>query len=286
MWHFISEQISEQTGQEFICNDIHDISTGGGHRAFMISDGKRRFFVKVNDKYLLDNFEAEAEGLKHFHQVNLFRVPQLICIGTVSEHSFLVLEYINLTDGNEQSWFEFGHKLALLHQSHTQQMYGWQEDNFIGLTYQPNQWHKKWNQFFAEQRIGFMLQLLAEKGHKLVDIDEVVKSVSNLLAGHSPISSMLHGDLWRGNIGFCKEQAVIFDPALYFGDRETDIAMTELFGKFPHSFYAGYEQTWPLEDDYQYRKSVYQLYHLLNHALLFGGNYLQSADVLLKTLDT
>lgn len=285
MWHFISEQISEQTNQDFICDDIREVSNGDTHQAYKISDGKRRYFVKVNSKHSLSNFQAEAEGLDHLIKTNLFRIPNVICFGTVSDHSFLVLEHILMTQGTEQNWYLFGEQLARLHQVQTQEMYGWQEDNFIGLTPQPNKWHKKWSQFFAEQRIGFMLQLLAEKGYELVDIDHAVEAVKSLLNGHNPKASMLHGDLWQGNTGFHHEQPVMFDPAFYYGDREAELAMTELFSKFPPAFYQGYESVWPVEDDYQYRKSIYQLYHILNHALLFGGNYLQSAKSTLRNLD-
>ncbi|WP_240485064.1 fructosamine kinase family protein [Aestuariibacter salexigens] len=285
MWHFISEQISEQIDAPFICDDIREVSGGDTHRAFKISDGKRRFFVKTNGANSIEHFTAEAEGLAHLQQAEHFRVPRVICTGCVGEHSFLVLEHVTMHSGNEQNWYQFGQHLAHLHRHHTQQMYGWQEDNFIGVTPQPNRWDKKWSHFFAEQRIGYMLQLLAERGHKLVDIDNTVNAVTRLLNGHAPESSMLHGDLWHGNTGFFKDSPVLFDPAFYYGDRETDIAMTELFSKFPSAFYAGYHDVWPLSDDYQYRKSVYQLYHILNHALLFGEHYLQSAQATLKNLD-
>jgi fructosamine-3-kinase len=285
MWHFISEQISECIQQDFICDDIREVKAGMSHKAYKISDGKQRFFVKTNEKIYLPNFEAEAEGLKHFSSTMLFKVPKIMCTGLVSGHSFLVLEHIAMTKGDEQGWFQFGQVLAELHKSNTQQMYGWQEDNFIGLTPQSNLWQKKWNCFFAEQRIGFILQLLAEKGHLLANIDTVVDSVKHLLSGHNPTASMLHGDLWQGNTGFYKNQPVLFDPAFHFGDRETDLAMTELFGRFPESFYQGYADIWPLEVNYEYRKSIYQLYHVLNHALLFGGHYLDSAKITLKNLD-
>jgi fructosamine-3-kinase len=131
-----------------------------------------------------------------------------------------------------------------------------------------------------------MLQLLLEHGYNLANIDKVVASVKQLLAGHTPESCMLHGDLWKGNVGFYKSQPVIFDPAFHFGDRETDLAMTELFGRFPDTFYQGYNDIWPLEDNYQYRKPIYQLYHTLNHALLFEGYYLDSAKLILKNLDS
>jgi fructosamine-3-kinase len=285
MWHFISEQISQTTQQEFICDDIREVKSGDTHKTFKISDGKQRFFIKTNEKFHLANFEAEAEGLNHLSQAELFRIPQVICTGIVSNHSFLVLEHITMTQGDDQDWFCFGQTLAKLHQSQTQQMYGWQEDNFIGLTPQPNLWQKKWSQFFAEQRIGFMLQLLCEKGQINSNIEQVVDTIVSLLAGHSPQSSMLHGDLWQGNAGFHNTQPVLYDPAFYFGDRETDIAMSELFGRFPQAFYQGYSETWPLDTDYQYRKPIYQLYHVLNHALLFGGHYIDSVKITLKNLE-
>lgn len=285
MWHFISEQIRQQIKTDFSYDDIQEVSNGDSHQAFKLSDGKQRFFVKVNSNDQLANFTAEAEGLKHLAASKIFRLPTVICCGRVATHSFLVLEHISMNQGNEYSWQRAGEKLAQLHQQETQQMYGWQEDNFIGTTPQANMWHRKWCQFFAEQRIGIMLQRLAEQGHHLANIEQSISSVKSLLAGHQPTASMLHGDLWHGNIGFHHEQAILFDPAFYFGDRETDIAMTELFSRFPAAFYQGYNSVWPLEEEYEYRKSVYQLYHILNHALLFGGHYLESAKVMLKNLD-
>lgn len=286
MWHFISEQISQSIGHDFICDDVRDIPEGDSHQSLRISDGKRRFFVKINEKIQMANFNAEADGLSHLAQTQLFKVPTVITQGIVSERSFLVLEYIHFVDGETAHWQQFGKNLAKLHRQHTQEMYGWQDDNYIGRSVQINQWHKKWCNFFAEQRIGYMLQLLSEQGQNLVDIDKVVQSVTKLLAGHNPVPSMLHGDLWKGNTGFYKDQAVMFDPAFYYGDRETDIAMTELFGRFPEPFYQAYNDQWPLDQQYEYRKPIYQLYHTLNHALLFGGYYLDSAKQVLKNLDT
>lgn len=285
MWHFISDQISQCTGKDFICDDIRDVEGGDTHRAYKISDGKRRFFVKTNGRHHLPHFEAEAEGLRHLSETQLFTVPDVVCTGTVSDHSFIVLEHILMQPGDAADWYALGQRLAELHLQETQAMYGWQEDNYIGHTLQPNAWHKKWCQFFAEQRIGYLLQVLDEKGEALADVENVVTAVKALLQGHTPSSSMLHGDLWQGNVGFQRGAPVLFDPAMYFGDREADIAMTELFSKFPQAFYNGYNSVWPLDDDYQYRKSVYQLYHILNHALLFGGHYVDSARAMLKNLD-
>jgi len=286
MWHFISDEIAKAIDQEFICDDIREITSGHSHKAFKITDGRLRFFVKINESMHIAHFKAESEGLEHLQKTKFFKVPKVICSGTVSDKAFLVLEFLTLTSGNNDSWYQFGHALAKQHQDHTQDMYGWQEDNFIGLSPQANQWQKKWHTFFAEQRIGIMLQLLAEKGHVLSNnIDKVVESVNRLLIGHNPVASMLHGDLWTGNTGFHKDKPVLFDPAFYYGDRETDIAMTELFSRLPNEFYQGYQDTWPLNDAYEFRKPVYQLYHVLNHALLFGGSYLDSARSTLKNME-
>jgi fructosamine-3-kinase len=285
MWHFISEEISKTLDKEFICDDIREISAGNSHQAFKITDGRMRFFVKTNQKIYQSNFQAESDGLEHIAKAQLFRTPKVICSGVVGDKAFLVLEYLTFIEGNADNWYQFGQLLAQQHKTQTQNMYGWQEDNFIGLSSQPNQWQKKWCHFFAEQRIGFMLQLLAEKGKLLADIDRVVASVTDLLAGHAPVSSMLHGDLWTGNSGFHKNSPTLFDPALYYGDRETDIAMSELFTRLPSTFYQGYQDFWPLDIGYEYRKSVYQLYYVLNHALMFGGHYLQSAQATLKNME-
>lgn len=284
MWHFISDEISTSINKEFICDDIRQINNGDSHTAFKITDGQQRYFVKVNSKNHLLNFHAETEGLQHLQKTQCFKIPKVVCSGIVGENAFLVLEFLTLSHETDANWFEFGQRLAQLHQSHTQQKYGWQEDNFIGLSPQYNKWQSNWGQFFAEQRIGAMLQLLAEKGQVLGVIDKIVLATSQLLSGHHPTSSMLHGDLWMGNTGFNKGTPVIFDPAFYYGDRETDIAMSELFNRFPDDFYRSYNQAWPLSDDYQYRKPIYQLYHTLNHALTFGGHYLQSAKSMLKNM--
>jgi fructosamine-3-kinase len=285
MWHFISDEISTNINSEFICDDIRDIGTDNKKETFRISDGRLRFFVKVGETSRLSHFKAEVEGLEHLQKTQLFKIPNVICSGIVGDKSFLVLEFLSLSTGTNATWQQFGQALALQHKNYYQNMYGWQEDNFIGLTPQANQWHKKWSTFFAEQRIGYQLQLLAERGETICDIDKAVEAVSHLLKGHAPLASMLHGDLWQGNIGFHKDKPTIFDPAFYYGDRETDIAMTELFSRFHDDFYQAYQDQWPLDEGYAYRKPVYQLYHVLNHALMFGGHYADSAKAMLKNMD-
>lgn len=276
MWHFVSEKISETINYDFICDDIRAVEGGDTHQAFKISDGKKRFFVKTNSAEFIHNFQCESTGLERLRNTDIVRIPRPICHGIAEQQSFLVLEHITLKEADEKSWFDLGCALAKLHQQ-THQRYGADANNYLGPTQQPNGWSDDWAAFFAEHRIGYMLQKLAEHAIRFVDIDQAISSVKTHLKDHQPKPSLLHGDLWVGNVGFHNHQPVIFDPAYYFGDRETDLAMSELFAGFPPAFYDGYQQTWPLDSGYQQRKIIYQLYHILNHALLFGGHYTKSA---------
>lgn len=286
MWHFISEKISETLNFDFICDDIRETGGGDTHSSYRITDGKRRFFVKINEADAYSNFHAEADGLDHLRHPNIIRIPKHICHGIVQDKSFLVLEHMTLKKGSNTSWYDLGSKLAELHKSEIGPNHGWQVNNFIGKTEQHNHWESDWYLFFAEQRIGHMLNLLANEGVYFVDIDKAVDTIKSLLKSHTPTPSILHGDLWAGNVGFQNGSPVIFDPAFYFGDRETDLAMTELFSRFPDSFYQGYNASWKVDDGYKERKQLYQLYHILNHALLFGGQYVQSAKTSLQHLES
>ncbi len=285
MWHFISENISKAQDFDFICDDIRQVSGGDTHSAYKISDGRRRFFVKVNQADALPNFASEAVGLRYLSHSNSIRIPRYICHGVAANKSYLVLEHITLSQGDTDSWRELGQQLAQLHQTEQNSQYGLEKDNYIGQTPQDNHWQSRWGQFFAEQRIGNMLERLATKGIRFVDIDTAIDSIKVTLKEHAPEPCLVHGDLWAGNVGFNKKHPVIYDPAPYFGDRETDIAMTELFSRFPDAFYQGYNQQWPLDKGYAARKPLYQLYHVLNHALMFGGSYLNLAKTGLGALD-
>ncbi|OIN04299.1 fructosamine kinase family protein [Oceanisphaera psychrotolerans] len=277
MWHVIAHQISQATGRDFTINEKKPLPGGEINQAFALSDGQKNYFVKLNDKARVDMFSSEWTSLDHLQRSQTLVTPKPICCGTTPTSSFLVLEYLSFDEADEQDWYMLGRQLAHLHQSHDQPMYGWDEDNFLGLSVQPNAWHKKWSTFFAEQRIGWQLKLLEEKDIRFGDIEEVIGGIKQHLINHQPRASLLHGDLWRGNVAFCKHMGVIFDPACYFGDRETDIAMTELFGQFPRVFYQGYNAVWPLEEGYAERRDIYNLYHLLNHVNHFGEPYFEQA---------
>ncbi|WP_416308359.1 fructosamine kinase family protein [Neptunicella sp. SCSIO 80796] len=285
MWQHICEQISSSLGARFDCDKPTQLKGDSEQQIYLLENPQYQFFVKLASKGQHQRFESEVLGLEHLRVASAIYIPQVISCGVVAQKSYLVLEYLPFVKPDEKDWRSFGQQLAKLHQFEPQPMYGWQEDNYIGLSVQPNQWHKKWATFFAEQRIGYQLQLLKEKGHELANIDSIIAKVKELLHNHQPKASLLHGDLWQGNLGFILHQSCLFDPACYYGDRETDLAMSELFGQLPMPFYQGYNDIWPVDEGYEYRKSIYQLYHILNHALLFGGNYLASAHTLIVNLD-
>jgi fructosamine-3-kinase len=169
----------------------------------------------------------------------------------------------------------------------TKQRFGWDRDNTIGSTPQHNAEHADWVTFWSEQRLGFQLDLAARNGYRgrLQKRGDLLRQQLGALLEHSPVASLLHGDLWGGNIAYAADgQPVIFDPACYYGDREADLAMTELFGGFGGTFRAAYEEAWPLSPGYPVRKQLYNLYHIVNHLNLFGGGYLSQAESMIDRL--
>ena len=260
---------------------------GGGciHRAFRASDGSRSWFVKINDAKRADMFAAEADGLRALAR-GLLRVPQVVCSGATGEQSFLVLEWLTLSVGAPRDFAKLGEQLARLH-ALTGPRYGWRRDNYIGSTPQSNAEDASWPRFFAKTRLAPQLTLASRDGHAMLRVkgEKLLQALPKLFGAHAPQPSLLHGDLWGGNAAFLGDGTpVIFDPAAYYGDRETDLAMTELFGGFPADFYAAYRAHSPLAPGYRVRKTLYQLYHVLNHAHLFEGGYVPLAEQMMDRL--
>jgi len=286
-WPDIGAAIAAATGQRFTVAE--HLAVGGGciNRAYRVEGGGRRYFVKLNDASAAEMFAAEAEGLRDLLATATVRVPAPICWGRAGESAYLVLEHLELGRETESSAEVLGAQLAQLHR-HTGQRYGWHRDNTIGSTPQVNTPDNDWPRFWREQRLGYQLRLAAQhgcggslqrKGERLLGI------LGQAFTGHEPPPSLLHGDLWSGNHAALRDgQPVIFDPAVYYGDRETDLAMTELFGGFSPRFYAAYREHYPLEEGYRLRKTLYNLYHVLNHANLFGGGYARQAEHMIDGL--
>ncbi|MCB4436442.1 fructosamine kinase family protein [Alteromonas sp. McT4-15] len=284
MWHFISEHISEQTDTFFSCQRADPVSGGDTHASYIIKDSTRRYFVKTRIYDDTQQLSHEAEGLQAISDTQTVITPAVICHGITKDSSpnmeYLVLSHVRFVEPTQDDYFLLGQQLASLHQVNAYTSYGWPHDNYIGANVQTNGRIASWADFYAEKRIGSMLERLASTGawHKNDgDIDNIVSLTRNLLSLHQPHPALLHGDLWAGNAGFSKKGPVLFDPAVYVGDSETDLAMAELFGGFPSAFFDGYKTISSIEKNYEQRKPIYQLYHILNHGLLFGAHYIAQA---------
>jgi fructosamine-3-kinase len=283
----ISQQISDATHAPFDIQNTKSISGGDINRAFLLQSKTQRYFVKLNRVDLVKMFAAEFAGLNELAQTKTVKVPQPITFGQTENASFLVLEFVELKRATPQSERLFGEQLAQLHLQ-KQPYFGWQIDNTIGSTPQSNVYSENWVNFWREQRLGFQLQLAAQKGYggQLQTLGaKLCERLDDFFTDYSPQPSLLHGDLWGGNAAANVEnQPIIFDPACYYGDRETDLAMTELFGGFGRDFYAAYNEIWQLDAGYKTRKTLYNLYHILNHCVLFGGGYVSQAQHMMQQL--
>lgn len=288
MWHNIARAIAEATGQAFTIQKKQAITGGDTDASFIISGHSNKittqYLVKLNDKSHLPHFEAQAYALEQLTLASTPICPKFVTLGISVNKSFIALNYLSLHPGNTDLWYLLGQQLANMHKTSTHGQFGWPHDNYIGTTLQPNAWSSNWRTFFAEQRIGWQLQLLSEKSIFLGDIDHIATVCHDALSHHQVQPTLVHGDLWRGNVAFTGKHPVIFDPASYYGDREVDIAMSELFGPFPRAFYQGYQTSYPLDSGFEQRKAIYNFYHILNHVNIFGGVYIEQAKATLSRL--
>ncbi len=278
-WSKIEQKISASIGKSFQLKKRSSVAGGDINQAYQISgliensDTQVSFFIKLNQKSLLNMFEAEATGLQEIEQTQTIHVPRVICSGADENQSYLVLENLSFAGGNSHSAEQLGQQLAAMHKQ-TAPQFGWSRDNTIGSTRQINTQTEYWIDFWRESRLGYQFELAKQKGCAKSLQQKGEKLLNNLddfFADYKPKPSLLHGDLWSGNYAYLKSgEPVIFDPAVYYGDREADMAMTELFGGFPSEFYSAYNEAWPLDKGYQQRKTLYNLYHILNHYHLFG----------------
>lgn len=286
LWESVAAAITQARRRPCTIRSTVPVSGGDINASYHIecSDGAN-YFVKANDAQFFAMFTAEAAGLNAIATTGTLRIPHVIAQGTTQRQSFLVLEPLKLISRGDAR--KLGELLAALHyRSNTQ--FGFAQSNFIGRTPQPNHWKSDWIDFWRKQRLGFQLQLAKQNGYggKLQTLGEqLLEKLPAFFASYTPQPSLLHGDLWSGNHGFLADgMPVIFDPAAYYGDRECDIAMTELFGGYSADFYAAYRAAWPLDAGYATRRDLYNLYHILNHANLFGGGYAQQAEKMIQRL--
>lgn len=283
----IAAAIAGHTQRSFAPLAIAPVSGGSIHQAWRIDGGDARYFVKTGELAVAPMFAAEARGLEAIAAIGVLPTPTFVTLGETETRAFLVLEHLDLAALDTFSGVELGTALARLHRA-TGDAFGWSDDNFIGTTPQQNTPHPSWPHFFGERRLRPQLELAQKNGMDKALVAKgfaIVERIGGLFITYQPKASLLHGDLWSGNAAQgIDRRPVIFDPACYHGDRETDIAMTELFGGFPSSFYSAYRTAWPLDSGYETRKPLYNLYHILNHFNLFGGAYLGQAQRMIEKL--
>ncbi|MEE8428994.1 MAG: fructosamine kinase family protein [Gammaproteobacteria bacterium] len=286
LWDSICENIANVTGDRVSPQGQDAIGGGCINQAFRLRSSPCDYFIKLNHSHQLSMFEAEARGLQEIVNSKTLRAPQPICWGKQGDNAYLVLEYLEL-GGGRGGMDILGQGLAAMHRV-TGSRYGWETDNTIGSTPQLNTYSNDWITFWRDLRLGYQLELAGRNGFggRLQKCgDQLLDSLPSLLNGHDPDPSLLHGDLWSGNIAIMPDgEPVIYDPAVYYGDREADLAMTELFGGFGNRFYAAYQDTWPVDEGYSMRKTLYNLYHILNHLNLFGGGYLSQSEGMIDRL--
>ena len=277
MWTQIAQQISQATGTKFSVDKHRSVSGGCINQGYQLTGNDCAYFVKINQASQVEMFAAEALGLKQIINTETIRVPEPICWGVAERSSFIVMEWLEFSRPDTQAWEKMGQNLAAMHRTGGASQFGWERNNTIGSTPQQNDWTDNWAEFFAQHRIGYQLKLAQRRGGDFPQ--QALAAVQENLANRQPQPSLVHGDLWSGNAAVTTSgEPVILDPATYWGDREVDLAMTELFGGFPAAFYRGYSQVWQLDEGYQQRKTIYNLYHILNHFNLFGGGYGSQAN--------
>jgi protein-ribulosamine 3-kinase len=281
------QHLEQQTGCTLQPCRIQAVSGGDINRAYQLQSAQQHWFIKCNQAERLAMFQAEAAGLQALANTGTVNTPSVITCGAFQQHSYLVLNYCALKPLRDTSARQLGQQLAQLHQI-AQPWFGWPIHNTIGSTPQDNSPQSDWVRFWQQQRLGPQLHRAAQQGYNgaLQQYgQQLLECVGGFFSNYHPQPSLLHGDLWGGNAAANSQgQPMLFDPACYYGDREADIAMTQLFGGFPPDFYAAYTAHWPLDAGYRVRQTLYNLYHILNHLNLFGRSYLSQAQGMIQQL--
>jgi fructosamine-3-kinase len=279
----LAAAIGEATGESFEVASLAAVGGGCIHTALRVDGGgargPKRYFAKLNDAQHAAMFAAEAEGLAALGE-SAIPVPRVVAQGADDDRAWIILQWLELEPLDARRGAALGHSLAALHRQ-PRERFGWARDNYIGASPQVNGWNDDWHAFWRDRRLFAQLRLAAHNRlpSRLIDRGErLAADCAAFFAGYRPVPSLLHGDLWGGNAaGIAGGEACVFDPAVYVGDRETDLAMMELFGGFPRDTLVAYRTDFPLDDGYTVRRDLYNLYHVLNHANLFAGGYVSQA---------
>jgi len=272
----IITQLGNALNTTITVNGESSIVGGCINNAIKINTNKGDFFVKWNTNSKANMFQSEYNGLKVLKDTNTIRIPNVLCF----DDDFLILEFISPSNPNNAFWEVFGQKLALMHKQ-THSKFGLDFDNYIGSLYQDNTQNKNWTEFFIQNRLQAQLSIGNLSGTLLSDFDKLFQKLPNLFPNEKP--ALLHGDLWIGNfLAKNGDTPMLIDPAIYYGNREMDIAMSKLFGGFNSDFYFAYNESRPLENGWEERIQICNLYPLLVHVNLFGGAYINQVKNILS----
>jgi len=285
LWEHIAADLAAATGEQCVLKQQGAVGGGCINEAQRVRFGETDYFVKLTSASRVDMFMAEFDGLNELRQCTALHIPAPLCCGCDERSAWLVMEHLSL--GGRGDPVALAEGLAAMHRIRRDE-YGWYRSNTIGATPQDNTCSNDWVEFWRLHRLRFQLDLAAHNGAsgRLLSQGEKLLGVfPALFESHVPEASLLHGDLWSGNYAYTQTgEPTLFDPAVYYGDREADLAMTELFGGFGADFYAAYNNAWPLDSGYRTRKTLYNLYHILNHFNMFGGGYAGQAQRMMDAL--
>ena len=281
----IEEILSHKFKQAVEITNVSSVSGGSINETLKLTTNTGKFFIKKNSASLYPKmFEKEAKGLNILASANAIAVPNVIALGQADNTAFLILDFIESRQKQHDFWDHFANKLASLHKN-SSDYFGLDHDNYIGSLYQSNKKHDNWFDFFRSERLEKQVQLARDHGRMGKDVVDSFERFYQKLPAIFPVEppALIHGDLWGGNYIVNENGgAVIIDPAVYYGHREMDLGMSQLFGGFDSRFYEAYHHHYPLEKRWQERMDYCNLYPLTVHVNLFGGGYLDSVKSILR----
>lgn len=271
----IKEKIIDYFGNQTTIVDFTRLHGGCINESGKLITSAGTYFIKWNNKSTYPNMlQAEAKGLTLLTKTNTISIPQVIHLDQTDDFQFLLLEFVENKRPSSTYWQTFGEQLAALHQT-SDSNFGLDHDNYMGSLKQKNTRHTNWVDFFIEHRLDPQLTLAVNTKQISKDVlrkfEVLYSKLNQLLPTEKP--ALLHGDLWGGNLLSGLKGPTLIDPAVYYGNREADLAMTQLFGGFDRSYFDPYQNVFPLTSDFAERIDIYNLYPLLIHVNLFGGGY-------------
>ncbi|MBN2803126.1 MAG: fructosamine kinase family protein [Deltaproteobacteria bacterium] len=289
MYNALNIAIKDLFGTNAMIDNTKNISGGCISHTYVvyITTGEK-VFVKENSLKYLNMFHSEFAALELLKCAGGPVIPTPFSTFETADRAFILMEFIESGVKNRDFDERAGEALGNLHKNKKNRLYGLSFNNFIGTTPQDNFQNKSWPDFFAERRLLPQIKLAQKNSSLDITLErklfKLIENIDTFIHQPEEGPSLLHGDLWSGNIMCDKNNnPVIFDPAVYYGDRETDIAMTTLFGGFSNRFYEAYNENYPLEKDFKSRTDIYNLYHILNHLNIFGRGYLSQVNSILNS---